>query len=57
LNNIYVMLAQAAPGPAQPGPGDLLRGPLVPMIIMMAALFYIMHRSSSKKAKETRQTA
>jgi preprotein translocase subunit YajC len=36
----------------QPGPADLLRGPMIPMLIMMAAFFFIMQRSQSKKAKE-----
>lgn len=44
----FLLFAQAA----QPGAGDLLRGPMIPMLIMMAAFFFIMQRSQSKKAKQ-----
>src|SRR5262249_23179666 len=57
LDSMSVFMAQApaqpAPAPgAQPGMGDLLKGPMVPMLIMMAGLLYIMHRSQTKKARE-----
>ena len=56
--NLSVLLADATPAPAaapaqpQPGPGDLLRSPLIPMMIVLAAFLYISSRSQKKKMRE-----
>ena len=54
LMNLSVMLADAAAPAAtqQPGPADLLRGPIVPLVIIMAGFLYITSRSQKKKARE-----
>ena len=53
LMNLSILLADAAPAaPQQPNATDLLRGPLVPMVIILGAFFYITSRSQKKKLKE-----
>ena len=55
LTNLSVILADAATPatPAQaPSALDLLRGPLVPLVIIMAGFLYITSRSQKKKARE-----
>lgn len=51
MHQTFLLFAQAQ----QPGPGDFLRGPFIPMMIAMAAFLFIMQRSQSKKAKEHEQ--
>ena len=53
--NLSVLLADTPPAQStQPpsGAGDLLRSPLVPMMIVLAAFLYISNRSQKKKARE-----
>ena len=53
LSFAHTILAQSPTGqPQQPGMGDFLRGPLVPMLIVMCGFLYIMNRSQKKKAQE-----
>jgi preprotein translocase subunit YajC len=52
LMKLSVMLADAAAPAAQPSPMDLLRGPLVPLVIIMAGFLYVTNRSQKKKAKQ-----
>jgi len=49
----HAILAQAGPPP--PNPGNLLVGPLVPMMIILITVFYITNRSQRKKIKEHEQ--
>ena len=49
--NLNLILAQT-PAAAQPSAGDFLRGPLIPMLLMLGAVFYITQRSNSKRAKQ-----
>ena len=51
LINLSVMLADAAPA-TQPGAADLLRGPIVPLAIIMIGFLYITNRSQKKKVRE-----
>ena len=46
------MLADAQPASQQPGLGDLLRGPFVPMIVLMVVFIYVTSRAQKKKARE-----
>ena len=49
---LNLVLAQvAAPSPS-PGPADLLRGPFIPMLLMLGAVFYMTYRSNKKRQKE-----
>jgi preprotein translocase subunit YajC len=48
--NLTAILAEA--GQQQPGAGDFLRSPLVPMMILMFGVLYVMNRSQKKKIKE-----
>jgi preprotein translocase subunit YajC len=54
LMNLSALLADAAPAAPQQQPNatDLLRGPLVPMVVILGAFFYITSRSQKKKVKE-----
>jgi preprotein translocase subunit YajC len=51
LMNLMVLLADSAPA-QQPGFGDMLRGPLVPLVIIMGGFLFVTSRSQKKKAKE-----
>ncbi|MFM2082794.1 MAG: preprotein translocase subunit YajC [Verrucomicrobiota bacterium] len=52
--NLNLILAQA-PTAAAPTASDFLRGPLIPMLLMLGAVFFITQRSNSKRAKQHAQ--
>ena len=52
LNCTRIILAQASAPAAQPNMGDMLRNPMVPMLLIMVAFMWIMSRSQKKKAQE-----